>query len=361
MALGYNQILAMPQTALHPGLASGNAQVGAYNGAETALNFGSAPNELAALRSSCGVFALPWRSQINVTGKDRVRWLHNMVTNNVRDLPVNHGKYNFVLNAQGRILGDMYIFNRGESLLMETDSRQVETLITAMKRFIIMDKVELNPASGSLTALGVCSPQAGKILAAAGIDASGIEPLEMRDLAIDGVSITLIAGPEKKPGWFELWLEQTHAQDLWNKLLNAGAQPVGAEALEMWRVLRGIPNYGQDIRERDLPQETAQADALNFTKGCYIGQEIVERIRSRGHVHRQFTGFEFSGVAPALTSGEADRRSQAELTSLARIPTAAGEKNIGLGYVRREVMESGPQIELNGTTATVVDLPFEIQ
>ncbi len=361
MALGYNQILAMPQTALHPGLASGNAQIGAYNGAETALNFGSAANELAALRFSCGVFALPWRSQVNVTGKDRVRWLHNMVTNNVRDLAVNHGKYNFVLNAQGRILGDMYIFNRGESLLIETDSRQVETLIAAMKRFIIMDKVELTPVSGSLTALGVCSPQAGKILAAAGIDAGGIAPLEIRDFTIDGVSITLIAGPEKKPGWFELWLDQAHAQDIWNKLLNAGSQPVGAEALEMWRVLRGIPNYGQDIRASDLPQETAQADALNFTKGCYIGQEIVERIRSRGHVHRQFTGFEFPGAAPTLASGEADRRSQAEVTSLACIPTATGEKNIGLGYVRREVLESGPQIELNGITATVVDLPFEIQ
>jgi aminomethyltransferase len=330
MALGYNQILAMPQTALHPGLASGTAQTGPYNGAETALNFGSAANELAALRSGCGVFALPWRSQINVTGKDRVRWLHNMVTNNVRDLPVNRGNYNFVLNAQGRILGDMYIFNRGESFVMETDSRQVETLIAAMKKFIIMDKVELSP-------------------------------LEMRDVAIDGVSITLVSGPEKKPGWFELWLDQAQAQEGWNKLLNAGAQAVGAEALEMWRVLRGIPNYGQDIRERDLPQETCQTDALNFTKGCYIGQEIVERIRSRGHVHRQFMGFEFPGTAPALASGEADRRSQAEVTSLARIPTAAGEKNIGLGYVRREVLEASPQIELNGTTATVVDLPFEIQ
>jgi aminomethyltransferase len=361
MALGYNQILAMPQTALHPGLASGTAQTGPYNGAETALNFGSAANELAALRSGCGVFALPWRSQINVTGKDRVRWLHNMVTNNVRDLPVNRGNYNFVLNAQGRILGDMYIFNRGESFVMETDSRQVETLIAAMKKFIIMDKVELAPASASLTALGVCGPQAAKVLAAVGIDANGISPLEMRDVAIDGVSITLVSGPEKKPGWFELWLDQAQAQEGWNKLLNAGAQAVGAEALEMWRVLRGIPNYGQDIRERDLPQETCQTDALNFTKGCYIGQEIVERIRSRGHVHRQFMGFEFPGTAPALASGEADRRSQAEVTSLARIPTAAGEKNIGLGYVRREVLEASPQIELNGTTATVVDLPFEIQ
>jgi aminomethyltransferase len=347
----------MSQTALH----LGQAQIGAYNGAETALNFGSPANELAALRKRCGVFAMPWRSQISVTGKDRARWLHNMVTNNVRDLGVHRGNYNFVLNAQGRILGDMYIFNRGESLLLETDSRQVEPLITVMKRYIIMDKVEMTPAGASLTALGICGPEASKVLLAAGIEAVNMAPLEMRDLTLDGLAITFVAGPEKKPGWFELWLDQAHAQELRQKLIGAGAQPVGTEALEMWRVLHGIPHYGQDIRERDLPQETAQTDALNFTKGCYIGQEIVERIRSRGHVHRQFTGFEFPGSIPTMENTEADRRAPAEITSVARIPTAAGEKNIGLGYCRREVMESGPQVDLNGVAAKVVDLPFEIQ
>ena len=102
---------------------------GTYNGVETALSFGDPAAELEALRTGCGVFALAWRGRINVSGKDRVRWLHNMVTNNVRDLPVNRGNYNFVLNAQGRILGDMYIYNRGESFALETDASQVETLV----------------------------------------------------------------------------------------------------------------------------------------------------------------------------------------------------------------------------------------
>src|SRR5262250_2431990 len=110
---------------------------GQYLGVDAALHFGDPAAELAALRESCGVFHLPWRAKIAVTGKDRVRWLHNMVTNNVRDLEVNRGNYNFVLNAQGRILGDLYIYNRGESLLLETDSGQVETLMSTLKRFII--------------------------------------------------------------------------------------------------------------------------------------------------------------------------------------------------------------------------------
>ena len=360
-ALAIIKYWPMSQTALHLGLTSPEAQIGAYNGVETALNFGSAARELASLRNACGMFALPWRSQIDVTGKDRVRWLHNMVTNNVRDLPVNRGNYNFVLNAQGRILGDMYIFNRGESFTMQTDSRQVEPLIGTMKKFIILDKVELTPDSGSLVAVGVCGPKSVETLGAAGIDPRGMSPLEMRDLTLNGVSITLVSGPEKKPAWFEIWLDQTHAQEIWNKLISTGAHLVGTEALEMWRILHGIPNYGQDIRQTDLPPETAQSDALNFTKGCYIGQEIVERIRSRGHVHRQFTGFEFPNGAPVLTTGEPDRKAQAEITSLARIPTTSGEKIIGLGYCRREVMDSGPQIDVNGVAAALVDLPFEIQ
>src|SRR5580765_3352084 len=179
----------MSQTALYPWLASAEARTGTYNGIETSLSFGSPANELAALRTGCGVFSLAWRSRIAVTGKDRVRWLHNMVTNNVRDLPMNRGKYNFVLNAQGRILGDMDIYNRGESLLMETDAGQVEPLITAMKRFIIMDKVELANASEALLTLGVCGPKAEAVLTGTEINAAGMEPMEFRDVSFEGASI----------------------------------------------------------------------------------------------------------------------------------------------------------------------------
>jgi aminomethyltransferase len=336
-------------------------RIGHYNGAETAVTFGDSAAELAVLQSGCGVFALSWRARINVTGKDRVRWLHNMVTNNVRDLPVNRGNYNFVLNAQGRILGDMYIYNRGESLVLETDASQVEALITAMKRFIIMDKVELTSEGGRLMAFGVCGPEAEKVLTNAGLDLSGMQPLEVRDGGIASAAVSVVRGPEQRPGWFELWLASGEAQDLWSSLVQAGAQPVGTEAVEMWRVLRGIPNYGQDIRDRDLPQETEQAQALNFTKGCYIGQEIVERIRSRGQVHRKFTGFAFGDSVPALGKYDFEGRSLAEVTSIARVPTAEGPRNIGLGYVRREALNAGPKISLDGIEATVVDLPFEIQ
>jgi aminomethyltransferase len=230
-----------------------------------------------------------------------------------------------------------------------------------MKRFIIMDKVELVEIGADSVAIGVCGPKAESVLTTAGINASEMEPLQVRDVGVESIAAGLVSGPEQKPGWFELWLDPNKAQDLWNLLVKAGAKPVGAEALEMWRVLQGIPSYGQDIRDRDLPQETEQMQALNFTKGCYIGQEIVERIRSRGQVHRKFTGFIFGDRVPALGKYESEGRALAEITSLARVPGTEGPRNIGLGYVRREALAAGPKIVLNGIEATAVDLPFEIQ
>lgn len=135
-----------PAATHHDPVLSG-ATRGEYLGAETALSFAGAQSELEALRSRCAVFEINWRALIRVTGKDRVRWLHNMVTNSVRDLQLNRGAYNFVLNAQGRILGDLTIFNRGESLLLESDRTQMETLLATLRRFIIMDKVELTESA----------------------------------------------------------------------------------------------------------------------------------------------------------------------------------------------------------------------
>ena len=133
----------------------------------------------------------------------------------------------------------------------------------------------------------------------------------------------------------------------------------GTTALELLRVAAGIPRYGEDIGERDLPQETEQQRALHFSKGCYIGQEIVERIRSRGSVHRKFTGFEVQGPLPAIgTRIQIDGRDIGEITSLATLPLANGEHSVALGYIRREAATPGKQFQLGDTRLSVAALPF---
>ena len=120
------------------------ARRGEYRGAETVAAYSDARSEFAEMVSGCAIYDLGWRVKIELPGKDRVRWLNSMVTNNIRDLAAGRGVYAFVLTPQGRILGDLYAYNRGESLLVDTDQSQAPKLLEIFRRYIIMDKVELS-------------------------------------------------------------------------------------------------------------------------------------------------------------------------------------------------------------------------
>ena len=145
----------MPSTTLTEKLRTSGARIAAFNGAETAAVFSEATAEFAALRAGAGVFDLGWRGKLLLTGADRQKWLNGMVTNNIRDLAVGIGTYNFLLSAQGHILGDMYLYNRGDYVLLDTDASQAAKLRESLDRFIIMDDVEISDASDKLTALGL--------------------------------------------------------------------------------------------------------------------------------------------------------------------------------------------------------------
>jgi aminomethyltransferase len=149
------------------------------------------------------------------------------------------------------------------------------------------------------------------------------------------------------------------ASKIWDALLSAGATPVGYEALEKFRIFAGVPKYGTDIREKDLPQETEQTHALHFSKGCYVGQEIVERIRSRGAVHRTFTGFALTQDAERGAKIIAKDKEMGELTSVTRVPVNGSEKILGLGYIRREAGGPGTHVKIGEADATIVSLPFK--
>jgi len=286
-----------------------------------------------------------------------------MVTNNIRDLATGSGVYAFLLNPQGHILGDLYGYNRGDAITVETDRSQLEKVLATFDHYIIMDDVQVTNDSDQRTTLGIAGPKAREIARAAGIGIPEIQPLQIRDATCtcDCACSTcpVVRGDDPIVESFELWLDAADVRKTWDVLVAHGAAPVGTEALELHRILSGIPLYGVDIRERDLPQETEQVRALNFNKGCYVGQEIVERIRSRGAVHRKFAGFLADGPAPIAPGAKISSGSKdvGEITSVAMIRTDGAERTVSLGYIRREIATPGRDVLIAGTQARVVQLP----
>jgi folate-binding protein YgfZ len=351
--------MVMSVTALSEKMPVG-ARRGEYRGAETVAAYRDPWSEFAEMVSGCAIYDLGWRAKIELTGKDRVRWLNSMVTNNVRDLAPGGGVYAFVLTPQGRILADLYVYNRGESLLIDTDQFQAAKLVEIFRRYIIMDKVELNNISDKLTAIGITGPKSREVLQRAGFELPQLGGLQLAEVIWQGINLRLVRREDGKRESYEVWLGPEKVEQLWSALVKAHATPVGSEVLELYRIANGIPAYGQDIHDRDLPQETGQMRALNFTKGCYIGQEIVERIRSRGNVHRAFTGFEIEGSLPAPgTKLELEGKEVGEITSAASLPLTDGERPVALGYIRREAAASGNVLFYGqARSAIVTELPF---
>lgn len=329
------------------------------NSAPLVPDFSADRIEFGTLVTDCGLFDPGDRARISLTGGDRVRWLNGMITNNVRDLPAGQGVYAFLLNPQGHILGDLYAYNRGAVLLVDIEQSQREKILATFDRYIIMDDVEVADITGQQTAIGVAGPKAAGMLRALGLAVPELKPLQFADLVWRNEALLIGRGDNPAVDSYQLWLPAEGKTAIREALGNAGAKPVGAGAWELLRVAAGLPRYGQDIRERDLPQETEQQRALHFNKGCYIGQEIVERIRSRGAVHRKFTGFEVQGALPALgTKVQAEGKDVGEVTSTATLPAAGGELPVALGYVRREFAVPGKQVQAGDARLSVASLPF---
>jgi len=318
--------------------------------------------QLAALLHGAGVSPLDSTGWIRITGQDRVRWLNGMVTNSIQDLQPGKGCYNFLLSVQGRIQGDAYIFAQPDALLLETAAEQVPGLMALLDRFIIMDDVELTDDNAAGSGLSLAGPLAASLLERIGISVAALKDLEMQTTSWNSSKITIIHAYSPIVPCFELWTEPANIEALSQALRNAGAISCSAQSRDWLRLLEGTPKYGTDIRDRELPQETGQTRALHFAKGCYLGQEIVERIRSRGNVHRIFSGFRLEGALPDPgTALEAESKQVGELTSVAAIPLSADISStvqLGLGYIRREALERNLPLQYPGGTATPVSLPF---
>jgi folate-binding protein YgfZ len=306
-----------------------------YRGVNTPFELDARSREIEALRVGCALHDLGWLRRVAVQGRDRFRWLSGMVTNMVKDLPSGAGAWNLVLNAQGRIQGDLTVWRDADDLELEIDAVQYDKILAHLNHFIIMDDVDLVPLEEQ-TAVGLTGPKASQILTGLGLPVLNDPPAQAR-AEWNEAKVLVRRGYGALADHYAIWVAAGEAGTLWETLAGAGAEPVGAAALEAFRIAEGIPVYSVDMVDRDLPQETSQMRTLHFNKGCYLGQEIVERIRSRGNVHRHLRSLELDGPPPSPgTKLTLDGAEVGHITSAAGLPLSGGTRVFALGIVRAE-------------------------
>ncbi len=289
-----------------------------------------------ALREGVGLLDLSARGKIRVTGEDRARLLHAMSTNHVEGLSAGNGLYTFFLNDRGRVLADAYIYNPGESLLLDTEAGTGRKLIEHLDRFIIADDVTLEDQTDSLAAFGVEGPLAAETASKLGLALSAERFGVARSEGVLTANVTSTGAPG-----FRLFIPAAEKEIWAGRFLETGAVTADANEANIVRLENGVPRYGEDISDRQLVQETGLLHAVHFSKGCYLGQEIVERVRSRGQVRRFLMPVRIDGrrVPSAGLKVSSAGSEVGELCSAAFSP--ASNEIVGLAYLRSEAIEAG--------------------
>jgi folate-binding protein YgfZ len=364
-------MMDMTQLSLHEVHGELNARFLEVNGMEAAGDYGDFPVEHRALRESVGVLDLSFRSRIVLTGEDRVRLLNGQVTNNIKDLPVGSGCYATLITNKGRLQSDANIYILANEILLDFEPGLTAAVTKRLEGYIIADDVQLVDAAphyGLLTAQG---PRAWE----------AIQQIELGLARPDKVfawtsineptlgEIYCMNQPRLGTTGFDLFVPTAALAAVFDKLVGAartaGGRACGWTALEIARIEAGIPRFGAEMDETNLPPEAGIADrAISYTKGCYIGQEVIARIRTYGQVAKALRGLRFAdGVNPLPIKGDKLLVNGKEVGYVvSAIHSEALHANIGLGYVRREHNNIGTELLLKTsvgeTTARIVELPF---
>jgi glycine cleavage system T protein len=333
-----------------------------HHGAVVPARFSDPKLEHQAVRKSAGLFDFSFRAKFAVKGDDRVTFLQGMVTNDVQRLQPGQGTYAALLDAHGHILADARLYCAADRFLVDTDAGLRDKVMKLLEHYIIMDQVEQEPLA--LFTLAFQGPRARLLLEKTlHIDLPATSEFDHFPTNYAGFPVRVVRASSTGEEGYEVWVAAKGMMGVWGAACGQAPTydmlPCGVEALETLRIEAGIPLYGEDLDEDTLPLEAGLASAMSFTKGCYVGQEVVERTRSRGHVNWKLVGL-FVEAAGAPQPGEklrAQGKDMGEVTSACVSPSLS--RTIALAYVRREASEPGTRLALaSGAAAEVTALPF---
>ncbi len=278
-----------------------------------------------ALRERAAWIDLSSRGKIKLTGEDRARLLHAMTTNHIQQLTPGSGCYAFFLNDKGRVLADANVLCRPDYFLLDVEREARQPLYQHLDHYIIADDVALEDATDVMATIALEGPQAADVMERAGaqIPEADYASLDWGDSLVARLNSTGGSG-------FFIFAPRSEKAALISRLEAAGAEFADAEAARVVRLEHGKARYGDDISERFLAQEANQPQALHFSKGCYLGQEIVERVRSRGQIHRVLMPLTLETTEPPAPGTKLENAT--EITSAAYSPALG--KVVALAYVR---------------------------
>lgn len=325
--------------------------------------FTTAQAEWAAVRQRCGLLDGGFRGLLRLTGTDRVTFLQGMLSNDVAQLKDGEGTYASLLTQQGKLVSDVRVYVLADEVWLDVPAERTTAVRESLEHFIIADDVEFATGAGWAPLVAIEGPQADRVLVSvAGESLTGLQPYAHRTLTFDGMVVRVVATTHTGERGYLLFGDAEAGASLWKHCRAAGAEPVGMEALDVLRVEAGIPWYGRDFDDTMLVSEVGLEAAISYKKGCYLGQEVVERVAARGQVHRKLVGLVCEGeeVPAPDTKLMRDDKEVGWITSAVRSP--ARDAVIALGYARRESWDVGAEMRVafeNGASvARVVALPF---
>jgi folate-binding protein YgfZ len=326
-------------------------------------DYGDPAAEHEAARERAGLIDRSERGKIEVTGKDRATFLHGLVSNDVKGLTAGQGNETALLDVHGKVTALLVLHCLADRIVLETDRQLTETLSTGIDRYLFSERAELEDVTAGSGILTVAGPAARKAVEQAiGAAVPDLARWHHVVLPFGETELRVVRTEDTGEEGYDLWTPTAGLGRLWDRLREAGAEPIGRDAWDVLRLEAGGVRYGVDVDAGTLLLETPLDQAYSLNKGCYLGQEVIARITYRGHVNRKIVGFRFDDArvpepgARVMVGG----RDVGRITSAARSP--ALRVALGLGFLRREHLEPGTRVDVQwgseSLPARVAALPF---
>src|SRR5438034_2003417 len=325
----------------------------------------SVSSEYTAVRDGgAGLIDLSLRGRILVSGSEAVMFLNGLITNDMKTLALNSWMPAVFPNVQGRLLAAIRVIHREDGFLIDTESATRDTVVKLLERFTLAGDFRLADLTRNTAQLSIQGAQAPEIMAA--IFSEPLANLARDTVAgVDwqGQQITVIRATHTAEDGFDLFVNAAEVETLRDAFIKAGVQAIGNDTIEALRVEAGIARYGIDMDETNVVTETNLDDAVSFAKGCYVGQEIIARIKYRGHVAKKLAGLILEGEVSAESGAKifsVDDKEIGRVTSAGFSPRIA--RTVALGYVKYDYLAPGTSVKVvtgeEQIAARVTELPF---